>query len=418
MSEAIRVEDVSKRYQLGGSAGQYVTFREVLTARIGRALGKSVEREQLWALRGISFTLDEGMSLGIVGHNGAGKTTLLKILARITRPTSGASWVRGRVGSLLDVGTGFHPELNGRENVYLSGSILGMKRREIDQRFDEIVDFSGLERFLDTPVKRYSWGMWLRLAFAVAAHVDPDVMLVDEVLAVGDVRFRERCLGKMSDLGREGRTVVFVSHDLGSIVRLCRRALWFENGQVRADGPSADIVETYLRSSIGTAARSTFAADSKRAAQLLAVEITDENGNPHDAPRRDEPLTISVRFIVREPIPGLAVAMSLSNHAGIQLLDEVWEDDERGVLAADRLPQEYEASLTIPPVLPAGEYVTRCWIGSTYETVVDERHALGFRLWPRPEERTAVLAGDRLVQPPVEWRMRQIGPDEATGERA
>jgi ABC-type polysaccharide/polyol phosphate transport system ATPase subunit len=411
MAAAVRVVDVSKRYSLGGSTGTYMTLREVLAARVGEMLGRAVTREELWALNEVSFELEEGESLGIVGHNGAGKTTLLKILARITHPTSGESWIRGRVGSLLDVGTGVHPELTGRENIYLSGSILGMRRREIDRRFDEIVEFSGLERFLDTPVKRYSWGMWLRLAFAVAAHVDPDVLLVDEVLAVGDARFRERSLNKMSDLGREGRTVVFVSHDLGSIVRLCRRALWFENGRIRADGPSSDIVETYLRSSIGSAGSTTFAPDAGKPVDLLAVAVTDEDGNPRDAPRRDEPLTISVRFVVREPLPVLRGGVSVRNHAGVQLLDEEWGDETGSVHEPDRVPREYEAQVTFPPVLPAGEYFVRCWIGSSYETVMEEPQALGFRLWPLPEERTAELDRNRLIQPGAEWRLRAIEPD-------
>jgi len=188
---AIQVERVSKRYYLGRSLGGYTTLREVLASRFRQVLGDTVERDQIWALQDVSFAVDEGEALGVVGHNGAGKTTLLKVLARITHPTSGVSRTRGRVGSLLDVGTGFHPELSGRENIYLNGAILGMKRREVDSHFEEIVDFAGLERFLDTPLKRFSWGMWLRLAFAVAAHVDPDVMLVDEVLAVGDIRFGE-----------------------------------------------------------------------------------------------------------------------------------------------------------------------------------------------------------------------------------
>src|SRR6266568_323448 len=257
MTEVVQVEDVSKRYSLGRPLGGYTTLREVLVGRFGQMFGDTVQPDQIWALRDVSFALEEGETLGIVGHNGAGKTTLLKILSRITHPTSGESRTRGRVGSLLDVGTGFHPELSGRENIYFNGAILGMKRREIDRLFDEIVDFAGLERFLDTPIKRFSWGMWLRLAFAVAAHVDPDVMLVDEVLAVGDVRFREKCLGKMSDLGREGRTVVFVSHDLGAIVQVCRRAIWIEQGIVQADGPSEEIVERYLRSAVGQTALAT-----------------------------------------------------------------------------------------------------------------------------------------------------------------
>jgi ABC-2 type transport system ATP-binding protein/lipopolysaccharide transport system ATP-binding protein len=415
MAAAIRVEDVSKRYYLGGALGGYTTLRDVLSSRFNRLLGRTVQREEIWALRNVSFELDEGETLGIVGHNGAGKTTLLKILARITHPTSGVSRTRGRVGSLLDVGTGFHPELNGRENIYLSGSILGMKRREIDRRFDEIVEFSGLERFLDTPLKRFSWGMWLRLAFGVAAHVDPDVMLVDEVLAVGDVRFREKCLGKMSEFGREGRTVVFVSHDLGSIGQLCRRALWFEHGGIRADGPSAEIIERYVRSALGRTSVSTFASDPTKSVQLLSLAVVDDGGEVIDAPRRDEPLVLRLRFLLREPAPGLSLAVFLQNHAGVQLLDEDWGADTGGVLAPEQFPQEYEARLTVPAVLPAGEYVAGCWLGSLYDTVIYEPKALGFRLWPRPDQRADSTTRSRLVQPGVEW---DVQPVVATGSGA
>jgi ABC-type polysaccharide/polyol phosphate transport system ATPase subunit len=417
MAEVVQVENVSKRYSLGRPLGGYTTLREVLAGRFGRLFGEAVQPDQIWALRDVSFALEEGDTLGIVGHNGAGKTTLLKILSRITHPTNGESRTRGRVGSLLDVGTGFHPELSGRENIYFNGSILGMKRREIDRRFDEIVDFAGLERFLDTPIKRFSWGMWLRLAFAVAAHVEPDVMLVDEVLAVGDVRFRERCLGKMSDLGREGRTVVFVSHDLGAIVQVCRRAIWIEQGRVRADGPSEEVVERYLRSAVGRTALATFEPDPGKPAQLLSAAITDENGAAIDEPRRDEPLTICFRFVIREPVPGLDVSVSLQNHAGVQLLEEDWGLDTGGVLLPERFPQEYEASVKIPPVLPAGDYFAGCWIGSSYETVVYEPQALGFRLWPRPDERANALERNRVVQPSVEWNVRPVTVEEQVAAR-
>ena len=417
MTAAIHVEELSKRYLLGGPLSGYATLREVMSSRFARFFGSAVQRDEIWALREVSFALEEGDTLGIVGHNGAGKTTLLKILSRITHPTSGVSRTRGRVGSLLDVGTGFHPELNGRENIYFNGAILGMKRREIDRRFDEIVDFAGLEQFLDTPIKRFSWGMWARLAFAVAAHVDPDVMLVDEVLAVGDVRFRERCLGKMSELGREGRTIVFVSHDLGAIVQVCRRALWVEHGHVLADGPSEEIVERYLRSAVGQTAVAAFDSDPRKPAQLLYAAITDESGKVIDEPRRDEPFTVCLRFVIREPVPGLDIAVSLQNEAGVQLLEEDWGLDTGRVLVPERFPQEYEARVKIPPVFPAGDYFAGCWIGSHYDTVVYEPRALGFRLWQRPDERAKALERNRVVQPGVEWNMRPIGIGEELAAR-
>jgi ABC-type polysaccharide/polyol phosphate transport system ATPase subunit len=415
MGSAIQVENVNKRYYLGGSRSGYTTVREVLAQRAARALGKVTERDQIWALRDVSFTVDQGETLGIVGHNGAGKTTLLKILSRITRPTSGVSRTRGRVGSLLDVGTGFHPELNARENIYLNGAILGMKRREIERRFDEIVDFSGLERFLETPLKRFSWGMWLRLAFGVAAHVDPDVMLVDEVLAVGDVRFRQKCLGKMSVLGREGRTIIFVSHDHGSIVDLCRRAIWFEEGEIHDDGPSEEIVSGYIKSAVGRSAVSTFESDPRKPVRLLSAAVTGEGGQELETPRRDEEFILQVRFVVSDPIPGLSIALTVENQAGVKLLHEDSATETGSVLTPGRLPQEYVARLTVPPVLPAGDYSAGCWIGSVYETVLEEPKLLGFRLWPRPDERNENLMRARLLQPPVKWDVRPIESGEAAG---
>jgi Wzt C-terminal domain len=262
--------------------------------------------------------------------------------------------------------------------------------------------------------------MWLRLAFAVAAHVETDVMLVDEVLAVGDARFRQRCLGKMSELGREGRTVVFVSHDLGAITQLCRRALWIEHGRVRADDPSEQVVESYLRSAVGSRAVATFVGDERKPAQLSYVAITDEDGMPIDEPRRDRPFTVCVRFLVREPVPGLDVAVSLQNRAGVQVLEEDWALDTGGVLVPDRLPQQFEARVKIPPVLPAGDYFAGCWIGSTYETVVYEPQALSFTLWPRADERAKALERNRIVQPGVEWDLRPIahGEEVASPEHA
>jgi lipopolysaccharide transport system ATP-binding protein len=249
---AIRVDGLGKRFRLG-ERERYVALRDVLAravrAPFRRRTGANGNgHAHIWALRDVSFGVGEGETIGIVGRNGAGKSTLLKILAGITLPTEGCAEVRGRVGSLLEVGTGFHPELTGRENIYFSGSILGMKRREIDRKFDEIAAFSGVETFLDTPLKHYSSGMQLRLAFSVAAHLEPEVLLVDEVLAVGDAAFQKKCLGKMSDVARSGRTVLFVSHQTSAILQLCPQSIYLDRGGVRATGPSRDVVERYLAS--------------------------------------------------------------------------------------------------------------------------------------------------------------------------
>jgi ABC-type polysaccharide/polyol phosphate transport system ATPase subunit len=255
---AVRVEGIGKRYRLGAAAVRHSTLREALThaavaplrnLRSLRGLSRFGDDEAanvIWALRNVSFSVRQGEVLGVVGRNGAGKSTLLKVLSRVTSPSSGFAEVRGRVGSLLEVGTGFHPELTGRENLYLNGSILGMDRRYIDRRFEEIVEFAEIERFLDTPVKRYSSGMYLRLAFAIAAHLEPDVLMVDEVLAVGDVAFQRKCLGRMDGVVREGRTILFVSHNLNAVQRLCPRCILIESGTIAAEGPTVDILAAFL----------------------------------------------------------------------------------------------------------------------------------------------------------------------------
>src|SRR5215213_10002858 len=242
MQPIIRVDDLSKLYYLGRSAAAYTTFREALVdlARVPlRYLRRGEEPETLWALKNVSFEVSPGDVIGIIGRNGAGKSTLLKILSRITEPTSGRVELYGRIASLLEVGTGFHPELTGRENIFLNGSILGMTRKEIASKFDEIVAFAEVEKFIDTPVKRYSSGMYVRLAFAVAAHLEPEILIVDEVLAVGDAAFQKKCLGRMGDVARHGRTVLFVSHNMTAIRTLCRRAILLNGGRVESEGGAA-----------------------------------------------------------------------------------------------------------------------------------------------------------------------------------
>ena len=404
---AIVVEDVSKRYRLGEW-----TYPTAVEALLGR-LRSRPEPEIVWALRDVSLTIQEGEAVGVIGRNGAGKTTLLKILARITHPTAGVARMRGRVGALLEVGTGFHPELTGRENVFLNGAILGMSRRDIRSRFDEIVAFAGVERFLDTPLKRYSSGMYLRLAFAVAAHLDPEIVVVDEVLAVGDVEFQQRCLGKMSELGSEGRTVLFVSHDLGAIGRLCRRVLWIEGGSVEADGPTVDVIDRYLRSVVPAVARTSFPDEPAAPIQLLSVELTGETGDPVELPRRDEPLQVRFRFRTRERIPGLDLAVVLLDAQGLRVIDDAWSDTrEAGEDATE--PGEYEASLTIPAVLPAGRYLLSVWFGRGLEEFAYQE-ALQFELWPALGEAERSVRRNRVVQPPLRWSVRSRAQDSVRG---
>ncbi len=288
----IQVENVGKRYVLGtgGDPARYQTMRESLMSGLraparwlrrslngAHAAAASPADNEFWALHDVSFKVQRGDVVGIIGRNGAGKSTLLKVLSRITEPTRGRVAIRGRVASLLEVGTGFHPELTGRENIYLNGAILGMTRVEIKAKFDEIVAFSEVERFLDTPVKRYSSGMYVRLAFAVAAHLEPEILIVDEVLAVGDANFQKKCLSKMQDVGQGGRTVLFVSHSMPAITRLCTRAILLNEGRVLSDGPTAQVVSAYLGSGLNGAATREWPDPAKapgnHVARLRAVRV-------------------------------------------------------------------------------------------------------------------------------------------------
>jgi lipopolysaccharide transport system ATP-binding protein len=250
---AIKVEGLSKRYRIKSAHQRHNTLRDYIMATLRRrgkgATQRGAGTEDVWAIKDVSFEVKKGEVLGIIGRNGAGKTTLLKILSRITEPTEGRAIMHGRVGSLLEVGTGFHPELTGRENIYLNAAILGMSRKEIERKFDEIVDFAGVHKFIDTPVKRYSSGMYVRLAFAVAAHLEPEILVVDEVLAVGDATFQKKCLGKMNAIAKGGRTVLFVSHNMPAVSSLCDRAVWLDGGRMREEGPTANVISSYLHSS-------------------------------------------------------------------------------------------------------------------------------------------------------------------------
>jgi lipopolysaccharide transport system ATP-binding protein len=282
---AVRAEAISKRYQIGRDYG-YATIRETLTDAALRALRRGNRESNgssrfIWALRDVSFRVEPGEVVGIIGSNGAGKTTILKILSRVTKPTSGWAAIDGRVGSLLEVGTGFHPELTGRENVYLSGAVLGMGRTEIRRRFDEIAAFADIDDFLDTPIKRYSSGMKVRLAFSVAAHLEPEILIVDEVLAVGDLAFQKKCLGKMGEVTAEGRTVLFVSHNMSLIRALCRRGILLAHGSVVIDSPIEDAVATYLRSLEDVASRNLLERTDRRGWKqiiLSRVEVSGRHG--------------------------------------------------------------------------------------------------------------------------------------------
>jgi lipopolysaccharide transport system ATP-binding protein len=339
MSDAvITVENLSKSYLVGHkSAGhgykRYKALRDVIADAArnfarnavnvvrGRQVVLGDQVEEFWALRDVSFEVKRGEVVGIIGRNGAGKSTLLKVLSRITEPTRGRVTIRGRVASLLEVGTGFHPELSGRENIYLNGAILGMTRAEIRRRFEEIVAFAEVEKFLDTPVKRYSSGMYVRLAFAVAAHLEPEIMVVDEVLAVGDTEFQEKCLGKMKGVASsEGRTVLFVSHNMAAVQQLCHSGVWVDHGRIRRIGPAARVVETYA-SSVRDAAQSGDISNGRLTGDgqvtLLSFHVTDANGRSTPPPGTKEDVLIHVRIDARNRIAKPAYGISITNERGV-----------------------------------------------------------------------------------------------------
>jgi ABC-2 type transport system ATP-binding protein/lipopolysaccharide transport system ATP-binding protein len=410
---AIEVAGLGKRYLLGEDRPGR-SLRESVSGRLG-AIGRrgSRTRDEIWSLRDVDLAVGEGEAVGVIGRNGAGKSTLLKILSRITQPTTGVARTRGRVTSLLEIGTGFHPELTGRENVYLNGAILGMARRDVTRRFDEIVDFAGVERFIDTPVKRYSSGMYLRLAFAVAAHLEADIMVVDEVLAVGDAEFQAKSLGRMGTAGREGRTVVFVSHNLEAITGLCPRAIHLEAGRVRADGPSRDVVESYLSSVRQHDVVGALDDDPAAPVALRSVRVVNASDDTREILRRDRPVVVRIRFDVRAAIPGLDLAAFVMNDRGAEVLNEAWSDT-----ASERITEagSYVADLEIPPVLNVGGYTVGVWVGAAYETLLLEPTAVRFRLEGELRDRPK-----RSVVLGLPWRVRRLDhaegsiPDEIRG---
>jgi lipopolysaccharide transport system ATP-binding protein len=364
-NNAIRVEHLSKDYRIGTRQQAYRTLRETVSEAMtapfrrmrklwqGEASGAAELHETYWALRDVSFEIQRGEVVGLIGRNGAGKSTLLKILSQITEPATGQVTMYGRVGSLLEVGTGFHGELTGRENIYLNGAILGMKRREIMQRFDEIVDFAEVEQFIDTPVKHYSSGMYLRLAFAVAAHLEPEILLVDEVLAVGDARFQRKCLQKMQDVGQEGRTVIFVSHNMPAITRLCQRALLLEYGQLQHDGPAPQVVGAYLNLGLGTSAVREWPEPVVRSnadiVRVCAVRVRAQDSSLTDVVDIRQPVGLEMEYEVVQEGYVLMPHFHLLNEEGIHIFsvndtDPVWRQRSR----------------------PAGRYVSTAWIPGNF----------------------------------------------------
>jgi lipopolysaccharide transport system ATP-binding protein len=402
----IQVEELGKRYRIGGMPGGYQTLRDSL-ALLGSRLRRrrpAESSETIWAVRNISFNVERGEVLGIIGRNGAGKSTLLKLLSRVTEPTEGQARIDGRIGALLEVGTGFHPELTGRENVYLNGAILGMKRDEIDRKFDEIIEFAEVERFVDTPVKRYSSGMYLRLAFGVAAHLEPEILIVDEVLAVGDAEFQRKCLGKMNDVAQEGRTVLFVSHNMSAILRLTGRCLVLDRGRIAMEGPTADAVDFYMTAGDVTTGERLWADEAAVGGdnpfRPIALRVVGPRGRIAERVASVEAITIEFEYQLQIEMTGLRVGLYFSTSRGEPLFTSFDTD----------APQAFDLWTT----RPAGRYVSRCQIpanllnGGTFVLGVN---ASAFRIRSYfTEERALTLTVDSTGAPGSHWPEPRSGP--------
>jgi homopolymeric O-antigen transport system ATP-binding protein len=440
---AIKVENVSKCYRIGikenmhdslGASLLHFLKNPLQNYRKYRSLYQfdDLRPEQgedrtdvIWALGDVSFEIKKGEVVGIIGINGAGKSTLLKILSKITPPTSGSITIRGRISSLLEVGTGFHPELTGRENVYLNGTILGMRKKEIERKFDEIVDFSGVEKFIDTPVKRYSSGMKVRLAFAVAAHLEPEILIIDEVLAVGDAQFQKKCLNKMKDVGEHGRTVLFVSHILPAVTRLCSRTILLNGGRVQVDGPTHEVICVYLNTETGAQAERRWVdlkeAPGDEAVRLCGVRVRANDGYVSETVDISEPLQIEIEYEVLQPGHDLRVYFHVFNEEGIEAFLSF--DNDSAWVKRPRPLGRYVSKSVIPGnLLSEGRY----FIGPTIRTenpsikrlgvndavafhVIDSMDGNGAR-----GDSTGNIPG--VVRPLLKWET-QFNPKEAHVEK-
>lgn len=391
---AIRAEHLSKCYRIGPRE-PYKTLQEVIIntfyTPLRRLRGQELKREQspsqsdvIWAIQDVSFEIQRGEAVGVIGSNGAGKSTLLKILSRITEPSEGVANIYGKVGSLLEVGTGFHPELTGRENIFLNGAILGMKRHEIKKKFDEIVQFAEVEKFIDTPVKHYSSGMHVRLAFAIAAHLEPEILLVDEVLAVGDAAFQQKCVGKMGDVTKEGRTVLFVSHNMFAVMSLCNRAVLIDQGRILLDGDPNDVVSTYISSTLSKASSGEIEwshndqSPGGKEVKLRAIRLIAQDKEVKSIFDTDEEIKVEITYEVKGLLRGLRLRLSVLTFYGeiaFQTLDHTFRDKEVD-------PGLYKSICTIPTnLLNVGKYFLRVRADiSGKKIVIPSREYLSFQI--------------------------------------
>ncbi len=412
----IRVEGLGKQYRLGALPAGYDTIRDAIASGLKRlGAGKTRhEREMIWALHDVSFDLQRGQVLGIIGRNGAGKSTLLKLLSRVTEPTVGYAEITGRVGSLLEVGTGFHPELSGRENIYLNGAILGMRRTEIEAKFDEIVGFAEVDRFIDTPVKRYSSGMYLRLAFAVAAHLEPEILVVDEVLAVGDAEFQRKCLGKMSDVAQEGRTVLFVSHNMSAILRLTHETIVLEKGRIALRAPTSEAVDYYMTSGMSRSGERLWeqtTTEPENPFQPIALRVLDLQNRVVDRVVAREGFNIEFEYVLDEPISGLRVGLYLYTSQGEPVFTSFDTDQsDRYERLTERRKGRYISRCRVPADLLNGGTFVIGVNASTFQirSYFTEEHSLTFRVDPMGSPGTQWAEKRRgPIRPALDWEVIQ-----------
>lgn len=413
MRPIIKVDNLSKRYVLGGPAAPYSTVRETIVdlARLpARLFKKNGDKPILWALKDLSFEIEQGDIVGIIGRNGAGKSTLLKILCRITEPTTGRIDLYGRVASLLEVGTGFHPELSGRENIFLNGSILGMTREEIKSKFDEIVAFAEVDRFIDTPVKRYSSGMYVRLAFAVAAHLEPEILVVDEVLAVGDYAFQQKCLNKMQDVSTQGRTVLFVSHNMGAINRLCQNCILLDHGKLLEIGPTSTVVQKYMTSGLAERPEYVQPSNSEKAVNLTRIALVAPDNSVRTDVAYNESFRFALDYEVNKSVTGTSIGLALFSIDGTCAF-ATGDFDAHPELLGEREPGKYHTEVSIPGEwLNIGRYSVDVYIANASSGVVyDSVEAINFNIVDTgtPGSRNGVQRRG-VLQPLLDWKTSTV----------
>jgi lipopolysaccharide transport system ATP-binding protein len=417
---AIKVENLGKMYRIGEKQERYSSFRDTLNNIITapfrrlRNIGKPAKPEELiWALKDVSFEVKHGEVIGIIGRNGSGKSTLLKILSQITEPTEGQATVYGRVGSLLEVGTGFHPELTGRENIFLNGAILGMSKAEINRKFDEIVDFAEIEKFIDTQVKHYSSGMYMRLAFAVAAHLEPEILLVDEVLAVGDAAFQKKCLGKMGDVAKEGRTVLFVSHNMSAILQLCKSAILLQAGFIYANGTAQDVVDNYIASGIKTEAEVSWSFDKapgNETTKIKSVRILDKNNEVSSNHYISDPIIIEMDFWCLSSGARLNPSFHVFNIHNVCIFGTANLDDPVWGMKQYE-PGLYRSQFIIPGcLLNNGNYYISAYVTKDHAVMVEKKEIVSFQVHDDGTRRGDYTGGwIGVTRPSLPWNIEFLG---------